>query len=275
MSGSMTSRFLQRFLFVAAVGVTLNMPLAYAGSKALPPPDPAAAHCARYLVDEMHEVLKEGRYENFRGLEDYRGLLGDWFLKHLYGLGRFARWIDMGAGHGRAQREYLADKSNLAKNVVLGKAKTLAVAYEQPVFRDKAALYDSTLPTPKRHQKLIGRFVEDIPDAELGKADLITDVYGALSYTDRLDEVLNKYLRILNDGGAIYFYTESLRTKIWRKDGTVLYLYEWLQTLQGLRVETDLRGYRITKTSPDAQVPQLKLIGGYASKPPARIFKEQ
>ncbi|MBF0208792.1 MAG: hypothetical protein HQK53_18155 [Oligoflexia bacterium] len=60
---------------------------------------------------------------------------------------------------------------------------------------------------------LSGRFFEDIPDSELfatinGSAvpiDLITDLYGVISYTDRFTETLSKFARILKlSTGRVY-----------------------------------------------------------------------
>jgi hypothetical protein len=53
-----------------------------------------------------------------------------------------------------------------------------------------------------RLRYLHGRKIEDIPDAELGHADLITEFYGAFTYSVHKFEILEKYSRLLKPGGV-------------------------------------------------------------------------
>ena len=228
---------------------------------------------------EMRGVVTAGDFNDFRGMTDYIAVLGEEFAAQVARLVRGKRWLDVGAGHARAQKEYLLAKMSLKQRFFEGKAEVVAVAAEAPT---KLNIHAIKLDTAVHGigggagnlNELVGRYVEDIPDEELGKFNIITDVFGAVSYSERLDVVLNKYLRLLTEGGTLYVHTVSFHTQIIRKDGSKIAMFEWLQAIPGLRVTVGSTDFSITAERPGVVVPRLKLIGGKADAPPERLFQE-
>ena len=56
--------------------------------------------------------------------------------------------------------------------------------------------------TEKKIKIISGQYFEAL--SGLMKADLITDIYGVFSYSGKLDEVLRKYLDLLNPNGTLF-----------------------------------------------------------------------
>lgn len=55
---------------------------------------------------------------------------------------------------------------------------------------------------------LSGRLFEEISDIEIGKVDLISDVYGDFAYNESKIELLIRYCKLLKQGGAIGIVTQ-------------------------------------------------------------------
>ncbi len=108
-------------------------------------------------------------------------------------LGETDRWMDMGAGDLYALETFARRFSPPRKPPKLS-AISYKVSRELP--DDMKGLIDIHA----------GRFIEDIPVKELGKAKLITDVYGPLTYTSAPDVVLRRYLDLLADDGSLYIF---------------------------------------------------------------------
>ncbi len=141
---------------------------------------------------------------------------------------------------------------------------------------------------------LTGRFFAEIPEVELGKFDLITDLKGIFAYSPDADEVIRRYLSLINDSGVIYLYlgeddrqgfsyTSTVRTKDKRK----LPLAEWVQGLPGLKIQL-LVGSGATAPNQNRtlriqvldrgkiSVPSLSLLGiDSQSDPPTRVYFER
>lgn len=221
--------------------------------------------------------MAEGRFEQARGLRDYQILLGEEFSKELATLGRKATWIDMGAGFGRAQIEYAQSRlgrATLFQSLFQGKARTIAVGYTDPteILARWPMLRGLGVP-PGSFKRLTGRYLEEIADAELGKADLITDVYGIFAYTEDLSGTLARYLNLLKRDGSIYVHSVEPRTTIRSADGNSQYsMIRWLYNIKGLEIEVLPLSFRIRKTQDHVEVPKLKLIDGMADRPARRIF---
>ena len=219
---------------------------------------PAADHtlCER--------IIRDGGFRVSRNLDEYEKMFGADFLIRLVNFGRTNAWIDMGAGQGEAQLQYLRQG---------GMATTKAIAFERP-FKLRQT-------DPEHFQFLSGRFLENIPDAEIGHADLITDVYGVLSYTPQLGLALAKYFRFLKVGGALYVHHDLSKIVIVLGDGRELFLPEWLRTLPGLSVEkvgpsADGEGwnsFRVVHGPGVIELPELELVSSVDGWPPQRIFR--
>jgi hypothetical protein len=135
----------------------------------------------------------------------------------------------------------------------------------------------------------------------------MTDVYGPMAYSSRPDEVMAKYLRLLEDDGELYWVPGSLEYLDWGlrsdmrafvKEASVhVPLHEWIkrhlvaagfvvieekhayvQPARGWRrqaQEVEVQVLRITKRpGAQLQLPKLKLVESDESKrPPLRHFE--
>lgn len=117
---------------------------------------------------------------------------------------------------------------------------------------------------------LTGRFFEDIPDHELHngkKVKVITDFFGVLTYAERIDLVMQKYLRLLDKGGSI-FIAQPHKFKL----GDELKFYAWLESIEGIKVRNyniaGNSGVVITITSNVIKIPELKFLGSEPTDPP-------
>ena len=216
-------------------------------------------------ADLCERIIIEGGFVKSRGLLKYVTLLGPSFMTDVARLGPRGIWADMGAGRGDAVREY--------KNWG-GRAGVMAASFES---LETLRLLGEV---PEGMRILDGRFVEDIPPSELGRADVITDVYGAMSYSSRIDKVLERYFRMLKPGGAIYLHSFEAHTVVTGPGGTNLFLREWLQTLPGVHAERTWRmvdfgeTIRLTLDGSEPFIPTLVLREASEGWPPSRAFAE-
>jgi hypothetical protein len=135
-----------------------------------------------------------GGYVTNRGLSDYLQLLPSGFCDSLGTLGSSDRWLDIGAGDGQAILDYYtaADEAPPAKKCagVAGKARAVAMSIEDRrtnKWREAAARLGDD-----RIRYLFGKRLRDYLPEELGKFQIITDVYGGFSYTEDLSVFMEK-----------------------------------------------------------------------------------
>jgi hypothetical protein len=143
----------------------------------------------------------------------------------------------------------------------------------------------------KNVKYLAGRYIEDYADGELGKFDLITDVYGAVSYSPQVDVVFEKALSHLKIGGRFYTNIESedvqhTRDGLWNlrfedsDSDQVGSIRDWVNNMSCISGNVTLGppGTRqqiviqIEKTCDAVTVPKLKLIKLKEASPPARTY---
>ncbi len=209
-------------------------------------------------------------------------------------------WIDMGAGSGRALADGLTQNDNIAKGI--------AISYRRPLDTvDESALGD-------RFKYLDGDYVENMSldgrlDHYVGKVDLITDMFGPLSYTEDFARVLQVYIDLLKTDGEMTFnllsetnfkivsgefvVTEPKTGNTVIENGHVLRegLIAWLSNIPGLEVKeivdyefsqpSDSQGkfersigIKIRKINSDVRVPQnLRMRNYEPASPPIRIFE--
>jgi hypothetical protein len=115
-----------------------------------------------------------------------------------------SRWIDMGAGEARALVDGLVANTKIAEGI--------AIAYERPF------VIANPEKVPGRFRYLEGDFVENMAkegrlDQFVGKVDLITDVYGPLSYSEKIPPLLQIYFDLLKPGGLLIFNVMTGRIK--------------------------------------------------------------
>ena len=235
-------------------------------------------------------------YVTGRGLSDYAELLPTEFCDALGKLGSSDRWLDIGAGDGQAILDYYAleDDAAPAEKCArsLIKARVFAMSIEDrrtDQWRQQAAIFGED-----RLCYLTGKRLRDYSPQELGKFQIITDVYGGFTYTEDLSLFVDKVLSLLEVGGSFY----TLATGVHLEDGKdklgTLYLTEledgfgrevkvcsWLKKISCVQVtcesKTDLKRptqlIKIQKVCSGTSVPRMKIVEFEAGYPPGRCFQ--
>ncbi len=134
-------------------------------------------------------------YVTNRGLSDYAGLLPSGFCDALGRLGTSDRWLDIGAGAGQAILDYYAppDAAAPAEKCARpgGLASAVAISIED---RRTDAWHQLAASLGERIRYLTGKSLRNYSLEELGKFQIITDVYGGFSYTEDLSRFMEKVL---------------------------------------------------------------------------------
>jgi hypothetical protein len=233
-----------------------------------------------------------------RSLLSYTIILPREFKQSLAKLGARDRWLDIGAGEGRAILDYGTAKYDIVfQGLERGDKRAKAVAIS---IEDRR--------TPRWHQAveslergqieyLFGKRLREYSVAELGRFQLITDVMGAFSYTRDLALFMEKTLGFLEVGGAFYTVLQDVRpaegtsrpfypgasflTELVGSDGAELKVCSWLKRIGCAEVTCEARPqtappievYGIRKVCEQVAVPPLELVHFQAGTPPERRFK--
>lgn len=216
-------------------------------------------------VEMENKYLKENKFNTTRGLDDYKKHFGPYFEAVLENL-NFAkdRWLDAGAGNALAQREV-----QIARYAEIKGTPLVAVGVEKPK--------EAPIVLPGFIYKS-GRYIEDIPNSELGKFDLITDLVGAFSYAEHIEAVLRKYFELLTDEGDIYITRQYDRIQL--RNGDYVSLREWLETIPGIKVYPaegpKSIGVHLKRAYPYKKIiiPDLEIIEFETLRPPKRTYLE-
>ena len=238
-----------------------------------------------------------GGYITNRGLSDYLELLPAGFCDALGTLGSSDRWLDIGAGAGQAILDYYTPENEVASgnkrcSGAGGKVRAVAISIEDrqtDAWQQRAAsLGDDRL------RYLTGKRLRDYAPVELGKFQIITDVFGGFSYTEDLSRFVDKVLSLLEVGGAFYTLVPGVHLENAKDKLGILYLTEledaagrpekvcsWLKQTACVQVTCESKSdwkrptelINIRKVCSDVSVPRLKLWEFEAGYPPARRFQ--
>jgi SAM-dependent methyltransferase len=234
-------------------------------------------------------------YITNRGLSDYAELLPTGFCDALGRLGSSDRWLDIGAGAAQAILDYYAPEGDppsgekCARSV--SKARAVAMSIEDrrtDKWREQAAnLGDDRL------RYLTGKSLRHYSVEELGKFQIITDVFGGFTYTADLSRFVEKVLSLLEVGGVFYTLVPGVHLEGGDKLG-VFYLTElenaagrpekvcsWLKQTAGVQVTCESKSdwkrptelIKVEKVRSDVSVPRMKLLEFVAGYPPDRRFQ--
>jgi SAM-dependent methyltransferase len=235
-------------------------------------------------------------YVTSRGLSNYAELLPTGFCDALGGLGSSDRWLDIGAGEGQAILDYYAPQDDVAPAEKCGgsgpKARAVAISIEDrrtDKWQQQAArLGDDRL------RYLSGKSLRHYSRAELGKFQIITDVYGGFTYSENLSRYLERVLSLLKIGGAFYtlvsrVHLEDGRDKLGTLCDTELVdaasrpvtVCSWLKKTACVKVTCESKSdwdeptelIKIRKVCSDVSVPTLKVVEYKAGVPPGRRFQ--
>lgn len=240
--------------------------------------DPYAEFCERFAVYQqlvnlntfpIHRTLRDQPKvspDRPGGYFSYLGAFAGSFANRLSDLNASQCWIDAGAGLAGAAREYLAPPYN-------GRGSVVAMGLKKP----KDAALEGDLKNFRSRFVYAEQSVEHQPLRELcpggAEPQVISDIFGAFSYSPNPVGVLARYLEALPVGGQAFIATEH-SVSSWHiasyPDNPKDFGYTPLQWLQqvaqrpgsGFSVAVDSKtgAAHITKTAHEFRVPELVLI---------------
>jgi SAM-dependent methyltransferase len=229
-----------------------------------------------------------------RGLPNYAEVLPAGFCDALGRLGSSDRWLDIGAGEGQAILDYYAPQGDGAPEKCGGsgpKARVVAISIEDrraDRWKQQAASLGD------RMRYLAGKRLSQYSRDELGKFQIITDVYGGFSYTEDLSRFVGKVLSLLEVGGSFYTLMPGVHLESAKDKLGILYLTEledaagrplrvcsWLKQTACAQVICESKSnwkrptelLNIRKVCSGVAVPRLKLWEFEAGYPPSRRFQ--
>lgn len=235
-------------------------------------------------------------YVTDRALSDYLELLPSSFCDALGSLGNSDRWLDIGAGAGQAILDYYATEIEAAQGKICagagGKVRAVAMSIEDR-RTDKWQQQAASL-GEDRIRYLSGKRLRHYSREEIGRFQIITDVYGGFSYTEDLSQFLAKVLDLLEIGGVFYTMVQSVHLDDGKDNPKTRYLTElldatgrdvkvcsWLKNSTCVQVvcesktdwDTPTELINIRKICSDVAVPRMKLLKYEAGNPPGRRFQ--
>src|SRR5262245_24195298 len=231
-----------------------------------------------------------------RGLSGYAEVLPSGFCDALGKLGSSDRWLDIGAGSGQAILDYFAPKGEDAAGKKCARAgdKARAVAMSIEDRRTDAWQQRAASLGADRIRYLSGKRLREYSSEELGKFQIITDVYGGFSYTERLSLFVDKVLSLLEVGGVFYTLVPGVHLENGQDKLGILYLTEledtasrpmkvcsWLKKTACAQVTCESKSdwkrptelIKIQKVCSGTSVPRMKLVEFEAGYPPSRRFQ--
>lgn len=243
--------------------------------------------CAAALA-KLDRLVQSNAFEVRRDIYQYAELFPQSFLDRLSSLKGEGHWLDAGSGEGFAVEDLMnrtvLDFPSLISQMepsfrkprkVEADPKALEVAAnalngrdvdEKPRITAIALKMERKPPQRERLEFKTGRYFEDIPTDEMAPVDLITDLYGVMSYSPKIDEALRKYHSLLKTKGKAYIflgdYLEATpttgilrfiqgggggwdapfaRSEVKLKDGTKVSLLDWVRSLKGFSSKLEHR----------------------------------
>jgi hypothetical protein len=236
-----------------------------------------------FALTNNKRLLHSNNFNIHRGFNDYVKAFGPSFVDQVDYLRRQDVWVDFGAGEARAQLGSIGKlHTNDHPEILEWNGKMLALGVVKPEWDwtnpidKKFYQVEEEMIAAKRFEYREG-YLEDMPISELPTYRLGTDFYGALSYSTRISEVLERQIHRLEvELGLLFVETDVLNTKITDRSGHTRNFVEWLKTIPGIEViqGSSVDRFAIRRVASRFSVPQLKLSSIVSRKPPRRQFIE-
>lgn len=217
-------------------------------------------------------ILEKNNFNTFRTLSDYSGMLTPVdrsFQQKVANLPDDSLVIDMGAGEAHALKHIITKYDHIKK--------AIAVGYKKPKnFQNPSASQD-------RFEYLEGDFlnIREL-DQYREQVDLITDVYGPLSYIEKdFQKVLQTYLDLLKVNGRLFFILREETNHILSADFPHSTWLHFFKSIKGVEVKVHSRpgnkeiftSFEIKKTNENAEITSQLIEKKYeASTPAKRVF---
>ncbi len=227
------------------------------------------------LKMNKHVIAKNG-FNTVRNIKEYNETIGQDRLIQIFKEmkkktrqeKRKQHWLDSGAGTGYAIYTALFERPD---RFPLINFDITALVYSIP--KELEFYYEIYKEIGKDRFKLFAKkkYIEDphFNYKKIKKTDLITDIIGPVSYSDKIDRVLEIYLELSYVGGSIIILFSEKNTI----DGESPEKY--LRKIQGVKVSVlrgfeDAKIYELEKLSDDYSVPHLDLKDFKSETPPIR-----
>jgi hypothetical protein len=219
--------------------------------------------CTKIFSEEVTPYITERVAKNDfvtdRHLQDYARELHPDFKNKIANLHADQHWVDLGAGKATAQIELIKSFSDKSQAPFV-----TAVAFKLDRWFAPRS-YNGKL-------KVAEGAYEAQPTATWKKADLVTDVYGVLSYTGELGIALQKTFDMMNVGAELYILALPYGTQI-QHGQAKLSLTDFLKNVPGIKIEGDDKQIKIIKIEDKVSVPSLRMVRYTDGGPPMRLFE--
>ena len=271
------------------------------GVQAAWPQEPAKPRIEKEIEKQEKIFQRRGPdvprgYITNRGLSAYAELLPSGFCDALGTLGSSDRWLDIGAGAGQAILDYYAPEGDAPSGGKCarpgGKARAVAMSIEDR-RTDKWQQQAASL-GDDRIRYLAGKRLRQYSGEELGKFQIITDVFGGFTYTEDLSRFVEKVLSLLEIGGGFYTLAPGVHLEDGNDTPGSWYLTElenaaghpekvcsWLKRTACVQVSCESKSdwdrptelIKVEKVCSGTSVPRMKLLDFAAGYPPGRHFQ--
>jgi SAM-dependent methyltransferase len=262
--------------------------------------EPAEPRIDEEIVKQQKIYQRRGAdvpsgYITNRGLSDYAELLPAGFCDALGRLGSTDRWLDIGAGAAQAILDYYAREGDAPSGErcarSASKARAVAISIEDrrtDRWQQRAASLGDD-----RIRYLSGKSLRHYSVEELGKFQIITDVFGGFTYTADLSQFVDKVLSLLEVGGGFYTLVPGVHleggdklgawylTELENAAGRPEKVCSWLKKTACVKVRCESKSdwkrptelIKVEKVCSDVSVPRMKLLEFVAGYPPDRRFQ--
>jgi hypothetical protein len=281
---------------MAAPAVLIFIVLQPLGAGAASIQEPVQPRIDDEFVKQEKIFQKPSAYKANRGLSAYATLLPAGFCDALSSLGSSDRWLDVGAGEAQAILDYYAPQTNAPTAEKCGgsgpKARAVAVSIEDR--RTERWQQEVATVGADRLQYLSGKSLRHYSREELGKFQVISDVYGGFTYTDDLSGFVQRVVALLEVGGAFYTVVPKVhlangkeklgtwyKTELVDEDSRPVTVCSWLKKSSCIKVTCESKSdwdepnelIKIRKVCSDVSVPSLRVVEYKAGTPPDRRFQ--
>ena len=245
--------------------------------------------------EKIYRRRGSGSYTTNRGLSAYAEVLPSGFCDALGSLGGSDRWLDIGAGEGRAILDYFSAQDDAAPVEMCARSKTRARAVAISIEDRRADQWkEQAARLGDRMRYLAGKRLSQYSLDELGKFQIITDVYGGFTYTVNLSRFVENVLSLLEIGGTFYTVLPAVHLEdgtdklgVWYKTELVdaasrpVKVCSWLKQISCAEVTCESKmGWdeptqliKVRKVASDILVPRTNLVEYLAGAPPNRRFQ--
>lgn len=212
-------------------------------------------------------TVEKSAFITGRGLYEYRQYLGRDFATVLKSLGSRSHWIDVGAGDAEAMHdlysEYRERKIPLSQlPFMTAVTKARSAEFWQGIYRRAVFRFD-------KFEYLVGKYIQEYSASQIAKADLVTDLFAAATYSPDVDQAIAKIARLLKPDGTAIITLISEKLVILDSNGRPVAIETWLQKAHGVKLvkvrrldgfEGALKRLTLTRTDGPVQIPSLQLV---------------